>query len=95
MHSSRLDKISAIIAIAWFVDFVVFVCVAIWIGGDAFNGHETAGRYYLADHGALTEVSRNVFLYSKIHCISLWVLTAMIIPMGLRGWVKSRRQSSA
>lgn len=80
---SLFQRLGAIIAVTWFVNFVTFFVIAIRIGGDAMNGHEAGGRYYLADHGTLTEVSRQVFLYSEIHFISVWVLTALVIPLGL------------
>lgn len=80
---SLLQRLGAIIAVTWFLNFAAFVVIAIRIGGDAMNGHAAGGHYYLADHGTLTEVSRQVFVYSEIHVISVWVLTALVIPLGL------------
>ena len=56
-----------------FLNFVVFVVVAILIGGDAVNGHRTSDHYYLRNHGQLTEVSAAVWQYSRIHVYSIWV----------------------
>ncbi len=69
------------------VNFLVFAVVALMLGGDAVNGKIEAGRYYLANHGILTEVSYSVFLYSKLHVYSVFVTH----PLGmLAGVVLSR-----
>lgn len=70
--------IIAVVSVA-VANFVVFLAVAMAIGGDAINGHESAGRYFLSYKGHLTEVSQSVFLYSKIHFISVAIthITAM------------------
>jgi len=52
-------------------NFFAFVFIALYIGGDAINGHVTDGHYFLANHGKYTEVTYNVFLYSRIHAISV------------------------
>jgi hypothetical protein len=60
----------------WFlalVNFLVFVAVAVPLGGDALNGTVRDGHYYLMQHGRYTEVSRPVFIYSAIHTLSLFV----------------------
>jgi hypothetical protein len=57
---------------------VVFVLVAAAIGGDAINGHEKQGRYFLQAHGRATEVSRSVFIYSKWHALSVMVGTPLM-----------------
>jgi hypothetical protein len=49
------------------LNFVSFVIVALWLGGDAGNGREEGGRYFLSQHGRDTEVSRWVFVYSRVH----------------------------
>ena len=53
-------------------NFLIFVIVAALIGGDAISGTERDGRYFLKSHGAYTEVTRQVFIYSKVHTISLF-----------------------
>lgn len=54
-------------------NFLVFVIGAVYLGGDALNGTAVDGRYFLAEHGRLTEVSRAVFVYSQWHARSLFV----------------------
>jgi len=66
-----------------FVNFLSFVLLAWWLGGDAFNGHERAGKYFLSSKGQLTEVSYAVFLYSKIHIYALFANFALLIISAL------------
>jgi hypothetical protein len=60
------------------INFVVFVFVAAAIGGDAINGYEEQGRYFLRAHGRATEVSRSVFIYSKWHALSAMIGTPLM-----------------
>jgi hypothetical protein len=55
------------------VNFFAFFGIALLIGGDALNGHSDHGHFYLSSHGHETEVSESVFLYSKIHLISVFI----------------------
>ena len=55
------------------LNFGVFWSVALYLGGDAVNGQMGGGRYFLANHGRLTEVSAGVFGYSRLHVMSLFV----------------------
>src|SRR5262245_30952673 len=61
-----------IVTASCLLNFVVFVLVANWLGGDAVNGHVEAGHYFLASKGRATEVSREVFQYSRWHVYLLW-----------------------
>ena len=73
---------------AWFwiaiVNFVVFVAIAVPLGGDALNGTARDGHYYLMQHGIYTEVSRPIFIYSTIHTLSLFVTHPLVIVVWLR-----------
>jgi hypothetical protein len=64
---------------AWFINFLVFCLAAQMLGGDALNGRAEAGRYFLADHGALTQVGKGTWLYSRIHVYGLWLHTAIML----------------
>jgi hypothetical protein len=55
------------------VNFLAFIIVAAFLGGDAVNGMMKDGHYYLAQHGRYTEVPRAVFDYSRHHVYSLIV----------------------
>jgi hypothetical protein len=77
------------------VNFVVFIGVAMSIGGDALNGSCADGHYYLASHGRLTEVSAGVFHYSEVHAVvTLLLHFAAMIAIArfiLPGWYENRR----
>jgi len=57
--------------------------MAIFIGGDAVNGHEESGRYYVANHGTLTEVNYFMFMYSRMHVYSLFITHPLAILAGI------------
>jgi hypothetical protein len=42
-------------------------------GGDAENGKEEGGKYYVNSHGHYTEVSKEYYDFSLIHARSVWV----------------------
>jgi hypothetical protein len=65
--------LAAILFFAALANFLVFFAVAIYIGGDAWNGKVEEGRYYVASHGKYTEVSSEVWHYSHAHVISVLI----------------------
>ena len=66
MGRSKVDKyFSGLLSL----NFLAFMVVAMLIGGDGCNGHAEAGRYFLSDHGKLTETTHAVYLYSCIHAV--------------------------
>jgi hypothetical protein len=58
--------------VAW-VNFTAFWCVSFWLDGNAIIGKVENGRYYLGSHGRYTEVSQEVWTYSRAHTISTWI----------------------
>jgi len=62
-----------VVGVFCLANFVVFVVVALIIGGDALNGKAEGGKFFLANHGKLTEVSRETFVYSRYHSLSLFI----------------------
>ncbi len=68
------------------LNFLVFVVLALAIGGDALNGHEANGHYYLANHGELTEVCQFVFIYSQVHAMSLFITHPLAMIGGFMLW---------
>jgi hypothetical protein len=70
------------------LNFVVFVAIASYLGGDAVNGKIEGGRYYLfgvrseAEGKGYTEVSQSVFNYSKWHVYSLLTTWPMVMAAG-------------
>jgi hypothetical protein len=74
-----MKKIALVIALAGLANFILYCVIAASIGGDAVNGHQADGHYYLASHAKLTEVSQSVFTYSRYHTYSVWVTHALAI----------------
>lgn len=66
-------KMYVAIFILSMLNFAVFWLMAVHLGGDALNGHVTDGHYFLMSHGDFTEVSEEVFNYSRWHAMSLWI----------------------
>jgi hypothetical protein len=64
-------KILVFVAI---LNFFAFCGVAGYLGGDALNGYASEGHYFLKWRSNYTEVSPDVFAYSKWHAISVIVL---------------------
>ena len=56
------------------INFALFAIIMIASGGDALNGKEEAGRYFLASHGRYTEVSGAFYYFSYIHGLSVVLL---------------------
>jgi hypothetical protein len=71
-------------------NFIVFFVVAVVLGGDAINGKTDGGRYFLANHGRLTQVSRGIFEYSRYHAISLFITHPMALLAAWRAKATTR-----
>jgi len=72
------------------VNFVAFVAITFYLGGDALNGHVQSGHYFLGLHsnGPFTEVSRAVFVYSAWHALS--VIASMGFILIAESWRRLR-----
>lgn len=80
----------------YFVNLLGFLVTARIIGGFAVIGHIEGGRYFLKTwpYGQITEVSRNLFVYSNIHLAVTAVLTvALLVFEAVRR--RTPRRSSA
>ncbi|TCO83613.1 hypothetical protein EV701_14126 [Chthoniobacter flavus] len=80
---SKVNRFCSIVFIVAIVNFVAFLIGASVLRGDAVNGKTEAGRYYVADHGKLTEVSKAAFTYSRFHYYTLWVTHPMAMICAL------------
>jgi len=63
-------KRELLFGLLWFaalLNFFLFLLIDVLLGGDALNGKVEDRHYYLGSHGAYTEVSHDVFLYSTVH----------------------------
>ena len=65
-----------------FANFAWFYLESVTQGGDALNGFVRDGRYFLASHGALTEVSRATWEWSRFHALSVFVTHPLAIAGG-------------
>lgn len=71
------------------LNFVVFIGLAMHLGGDAVNGMKESGRFYLWGYNVhtgtkgYTEVSSIVYQYSKWHVYSIFVSWPIMIASGL------------
>jgi hypothetical protein len=94
--SPKAIRLAKCLIVLCFANFATFVALSIYLGGDALNGHAQAGRYFLANHGVLTEVSRTVFMYSKWHSYSLVVsLPVLLIALFATHATQSASSNSA
>ena len=64
------------------VNFVLFFIGAVYLGGDAVNGKIVDGHYFLMSHGRYTEVSADIFNYSRWHAYSTWVTHPLAFAAG-------------
>ncbi len=67
-------------------NFIAYAVSYGFLGGDAHNGEIREGKYYLRGHfirhgatGAERTVSREVWVYSYIHSISIWPSIAAVL----------------
>ncbi len=75
----RIDRVLFAVRFVAFVNLALLCAGAWWFGGDAFNGHEEGGHYFLGSHGDLVEVSHVVWVYSRIHVISNFVTFGLAV----------------
>jgi hypothetical protein len=72
----------AILLIAM-LNFFAFWYGALILGGDAFNGKEDGGRFFIGEHGKYTEVTEGGYKISRFHVLSLWVTHPLGMVAGL------------
>jgi hypothetical protein len=67
-------------------NFIAFLIIAIYLGGDAINGYARAGHYFLGAHsnGPFTEVSHAIFTYSLWHALSVIASGLFFMGVALR-----------
>lgn len=83
LMTMKINTVYKIILIFACVNFAVFWFIAFDLGGDAFNGKYEDGHYYLADHGRITEVSKQIWWYSRVHAISVFFTHPLALLCGL------------
>ncbi len=86
LFTTRVFPIFAVITI---VNFIAFVAIAYYLGGDAVNGKTEGHRYYLfgvrAENGlkGYTEVSKAKFTYSEYHVYSIFITWPLLMMGGI------------
>lgn len=86
---SQLGRVLFWIAL---LNFVTFVLIAFVLGGDAINGKDLDGHYYLMSHGHYTEVSKQVFAYSFFHALSQFVTMPLAVIALMRARYRAWRR---
>lgn len=81
-----------VIPIIAITNFASFAIIAIASGGDALNGKEEAGRYFVMSHGRYTEVSPTFFRYSRVHASSVILTHSIAILGGI--WLYSQKKGT-
>ena len=77
-----MKKLCIIVGLVGVLNFVAYMVVTSRLGGDAINGEERDGHFYLGAHGKKTEVSRATFTLSRYHTYSLWITHPLVIICG-------------
>ena len=72
-------RILASVALLNFASFIVGHFI---LGGSAMNGYIKDGRYFLGNHGAFVEVSREVWSYSYYHGNFMWMTQGAVLIGG-------------
>lgn len=88
--NQKLSLFACVIRYAAILNFFAFIMALLFLGGDALNSKQEAGRYFLGQHGKMTEVSAAVFAYSKWHAIS----SMLLIPVAMLFTLLSKPSST-
>jgi hypothetical protein len=89
---STLDKVLLGAVLLAPINFLVFFFMSLRLGGDAVNGKIENGHYFLASHGHYTEVSGQVFAYSRWHTYSVFLTHSLMFGAA---FILSRRRRGA
>jgi hypothetical protein len=69
----RVTRCWKFIGIALLLNFIIWTGGMLYLGGEAVTGKEEGGYYYLHSRKGYTEVSAQVYQYSKIHTYTVYV----------------------
>jgi hypothetical protein len=68
-----LAVIAVLVAVGGMVNFVTFFASSMQLGGDAQNGYEAGGHFYVSSHGHTTEVSEAEWRWSLFQAQSVCI----------------------
>ena len=71
---SELHRLTRALLLLALADFLAYAIFSVAIGGDAADGVVREGRYFVSNHGALTEVGRGVWVLNRAQGYSLFAL---------------------
>lgn len=94
LQPDRMRKLYDIVCAVALINFIAFLIGVAELGGDAVSGKSEGGRYYVANHGKLTEVSRAAFTYSRIHCYAVFTTHALAFVLYLLTQLHKKREKS-
>jgi len=65
------------------INFLLFTLITSYLGGDAFNGYNEDGQYYVTYRLSITEVSKLVWYIARIQGFSMIIthLGAFFCPL--------------
>lgn len=75
-------RLGVIVFFIWVIAFLTFFIVSVISGGSAGDGKIEKGRYYLADHGEYTEVSRATYVACAVLetiVTGLWLFALLLV----------------
>ena len=78
-----MQRILAILALIFVLDFASFWDHALYLGGDAFNGKIVDDHYFVGIHGSFSEVSEMEYIRIKFHAISVFACLVANMVVGL------------
>jgi hypothetical protein len=76
-----LPYLALIAVVIGAVNFFWVVAESMALGGDALNGYQRDGHYFVGSHGSYTEVGRTAWEWSRVHTASL----AITHPLAMVG----------
>lgn len=66
------------LALVTLVNFSIFWLIAVKSGGDAWNGYQKNGHFFLGSHGTYTEVTEAFWAYSYYHVVVTLITYAAV-----------------
>src|SRR5262245_2922852 len=85
VNRRRRNRLCIQLILLGLLNVVAYTIAYAYVGGDAWNGGSSDGRYYVMGHflqtaeGHRTQVSRPVWIYSFVHSITIWPSLAAIV----------------
>lgn len=64
-----------------FANFLLFMIMSIIVGGDALNGFERHGEYFVCDHGKYTQVGSFTWYLNRTLGLGAFVFIALAITL--------------